>query len=112
MQRTILITLIVLATAAVGGTIYLGAQPGPQPAFGQFVATPSNFVFKTPVTVTFTIKIDTPTLNPTTVELYRVDQNGSVLSVVGRMYDNGQNSDSVGGDKVFTSKVSFNEQTI
>lgn len=97
----------------VGG-VWLSARgqqpaPGPQPAFGSLGASPPNFVFNTPTTVTFTILVDTPTLNPTTVQLQRVDADGRVLAAIGRMFDNGQEGDVRPGDRVFTKRVALNE---
>jgi len=111
-SRRIWLTALCVCLIVVGTFVCLGAQGGPQPAFGQLVPSPLNFVFKTPTTVTFTIRIDTPTLNPTTVDLQRVDANGRLLAVVGRMNDNGHDGDVRGGDKIFTKKVVVNEATI
>ena len=95
---------VVLAT---GGSVWLLAQ-GPQPAFGQVLVSPPNIVFNTPTPVTFTIKIDTPTLNPATVELQRVNASGNFLGSVGRMLDNGKSGDAVADDKIFTARVTLN----
>ena len=104
------------------GTMRLAAQGGPQPAFGQLVATPAGFVPSTPTVVpniatnsptvvTFTIRISTPTLNPTTVELQRIDATGKFMSVVSKLYDDGSHGDVNSGDKLFTSTVTMNEAT-
>jgi hypothetical protein len=114
MSRT-RITLIVVATLVLvaGSGAWLWAQaPGPQPTFGQLIASPPNFVFNTPTTVTFTTRIDTPTVNPTTVELLRVDATGNLLSRVGRMNDNGKGGDAISDDRVFTIRVALNEPGI
>jgi hypothetical protein len=100
---------IVLVLAVAGATALVAQRGGPQPAFGALAASPPNFVFNTPTTVTFTISIDTPTLNPTTVELQRVDSAGNLIAPVGRMFDNGSNGDAKPGDKVFSLRTSINE---
>jgi len=91
--------------------VWLWAQ-GPQPAFGVLTASPPNFVFDTPTTVTFTVQIETPTLNPTTVELQRVDAEGHLQTTVGPMEDKGQNGDLQAEDRVFTRQVLLNEPEI
>lgn len=100
---------VLVGVAVVAGGSWLWAQGGPQPAFGQLLASPPNFVINTPTTITFTIRIDTPTLNPTTVELQRVDAQGNLLARVSRMYDNGQSGDAKPGDRTFTAVVALNE---
>ena len=111
LKKIWLVPLLVLLAIVTGGVVWLWAQ-GPQPAFGLPVASPPNFVFNTPTTVTFTILIDTPTLNPTTVELLRVNAGGNLIASAGRMYDNGQNGDMKPGDKVFTARLILNEGSI
>jgi hypothetical protein len=109
------ITLMVVTTLAIvaSGSAWLWAQaPGPQPSFGQLVASPPNFVFKTPTTVTFTIRIDTSTVNPSTVELLRVDVQGKRLATVGQMNDKGKSGDAVSDDRIFTSRITLNEPAI
>jgi hypothetical protein len=102
--------LVAVGVTALG--VWLSAQGGPQLSFGQLVASPPNIVFNKPTNVTFTIRIDTPTLNPTTVQLQRVDAQGTVLGSLGRMYDTGTNGDPVADDRNFTAVVSLNEPTV
>lgn len=111
--------LLILLTFVSVGTLLLaqGKPPnrlpgGPQPAFGILTATPPNFVFDTPTTVTFTIPIDTPTLNPTTVELQRVDASGQFQSTIARILDNGRAGDRKAGDRVFTVQLTLNESAV
>jgi hypothetical protein len=108
-----------LAAVTIGATL-LWAQgkqgpstsPGPQPSFGTLGASPPNVVFNTPTTVVFTIQIDTPTLNPTTVDLQHVNEAGELISTVGRMYDNGHHGDSKAGDRIFAMALTLNEPSI
>jgi hypothetical protein len=111
-------SLVVLAVVT-GGGIRLLAQgrpgsplPGPQPAFGDLTAAPPNFTFGTPTAITFTIRIDTPTLNPTAVELQRLDADGIVIAVIGRMYDNGRDGDVKPGDRIFTKTLVLDKPTV
>jgi hypothetical protein len=76
------------------------------------VASPPNFVINSPATIAFSIRIDTPTLNPTTVVLQRVDAQGNVLSTVGRMYDNGGGGDPIANDRRFTAQVPITETAV
>ncbi len=111
-------SLVVLAVFIGAGSWMLaqGPQgspfPGPQPAFGTLTASPPNFVLDTPTTVTFTIAIESPTVNPTTVALQRVDADGVLIAPLGRMFDNGQSGDARPGDRIFTAQVRFNESEI
>jgi hypothetical protein len=104
------VAVAVAVTAGFG--VWLSAQGGPQPAFGALVLSPPNIVYNTPTNVTFAIKIDTPTLNPTTVQLQKVDVEGNILANLGRLYDDATHGDAVESDKVFTAIVSLNEPTV
>jgi hypothetical protein len=105
------IALLVLTTAAIvaGTSVWLWAQAA---SFGALLLSPPNIVYKQPTKVTFTIHVETPTLNPTTVELQKVGLQGNVLSTLGRLYDTGTNGDAVEGDKTFTASFSLNEPTV
>jgi hypothetical protein len=111
LKRVWSVSLVTVVLAAAGAVAWLWAQ-GPQLAFGLLVASPPNFVFNTPTTVTFTIPIHTPTLNPSSVELLQVDADGRLLARVGRMYDNGQGGDVTPGDRNFTAIITLNESEI
>jgi hypothetical protein len=108
--------LLLVVLSVVGGGSWILAQgqfPGtPQPAFGTLTASPPNIVFNTPTTVTFSISIDAPTLNPTSVELQRVDATGQVESTIARMLDDGRSADQKPGDRVFTASVTLNEPAV
>jgi hypothetical protein len=104
---------IAVVIAVVSGLgVWLSAQSGPQPAFGELTLSPPNITYNTPTNITFTIKIGAPTLNPTTVQLQKVDAQGRVLAGLGRLYDDATHGDAVEGDKVFTAIVSLNEPTV
>jgi hypothetical protein len=104
------VAVVVAVVAGLG--VWLSAQGGPQPSFGQLTLTPPNIVYNTPTNVTVTIKIDAPTLNPTTVQLQRVDAQGNVLGTIRRLYDDATHGDQTEGDKVFTAAISLNEATV
>jgi hypothetical protein len=108
--------LLLVVIVLVGGGSWILAQgqfPGrPQPGFGTLSASPPNIVFNTPTTVTFTISIDAPTLNPTSVVLQRVDTAGQVESTLARMFDDGTSADQKPGDRVFTAQLTLNESTV
>jgi hypothetical protein len=110
-SRTVIIALVVLSVV-VGGAVWLRAQGGPQASIGPLSSTPPNIIYNTPTKVTFTVRIDTPTVNPTTVELQKVSSTNQLISTVGRMYDNGQGGDPVADDRNFTAVITLNEPAV
>jgi hypothetical protein len=93
-------------------SVWLSAQSGPQPAFGALILSPSNVVYNTPTAVSFKIRIDTPTLNPTTVELQRLNSEGLLVDTLGRLYDDGTHTDQISGDKTFAATFSLDEPNV
>ena len=114
-KTRLLLPLAAILLATAGGTWLWAnglAQKRPQPAFGTLTVAPPNFVFNAPTAVTFTISIPAPTLNPTTVELQRVDANGVFQFAVAPMRDDGIGADTRAGDRVFTARIQVNEPTV
>lgn len=54
------------------------------------------------------VSIPDPTLNPTTVQLLRINTDGS-SSLIAQMNDTGKNGDQKPGDKTFTAQFTLNE---
>src|SRR5688572_11665258 len=97
-RRPLWLLPLAVAIVSAGAGTWLWAQMpspllGPPPAFGQLRSSPPNIVFNSPTVVTFTIRIDAPTLNPTTVEIQRVTEGGQFLATLTRMFDNGKSGD-------------------
>jgi hypothetical protein len=63
----------------------------------------------TPTQVVITSLITDPTLIPGSVDLVRLDSNGTVVGVAGQMHDDGANGDAVAGDHVYSIRVTLNE---
>lgn len=101
---------IVVSLLIVGGgsTWLLKGQAPVNPTIPAPTLTPNLVTANTPTEVTATVSIPEPTLNPTTVELLRVNANGTT-AVVAEMNDTGKNGDQKPGDKVFTTKVTLDE---
>jgi hypothetical protein len=114
-MKIIFVTLGVLFVLVVGAVIWLHASPppsagGPVPTIGTTIALPALIAVNTPTIVTVTSVIDTPTLNPTTVDLLRLNPDGTT-TVIGELNDKGKNGDKKPGDKTFTAQMTFNEPT-
>ena len=112
MKPARVIWIVLIVVVAVGASSAWLLAQGPQPAFGQAQVSPPNIVFNTATPVTFTVKIDTPTLNPATVELQRVNASGQFLASVGRMLDNGQGGDAQRDDRIFTTVANLSEPQV
>jgi hypothetical protein len=115
--KALSVVATVAALLVIAGGAWLWAQqvpgfpfPGPQPSIGAFTVTPNIIAVGEPTTVQFTVHIDTPTLNPASVELLRVDQDGKVLASLGRMWDTGTHGDGIPGDKIFSLAVTLRER--
>lgn len=108
-RRDFLIPVVALALLVTAGAWVRTEEqlrsPSPelQPTFEKLTASIPELIAGTSTAVVFRIAIDAPTLNPTTVELQRVDAQGNVLGTLGRMdetiTDSGppQTSETVGG---------------
>ncbi|MCC6396714.1 MAG: PEP-CTERM sorting domain-containing protein [Bacteroidetes bacterium] len=104
-------TLLVFGAAVLllgGGLWWLRAAPVTPPPVSAPTATPNIVTVATPTPVLFTVSIPEPTLNPASVNLLRVNLDGS-STVIAQMLDNGQNGDEKSGDKVFTARLTLNE---
>ncbi len=102
------VVLVLIAVVATG--VWLRAQT--QPTVPPPTVSPLNIVVNTPVPALFTVRIPTPTLNPTTVQLLRVDQSGNTIRNLGSLNDTGKNGDAVADDRIFTARVTLNEPTV
>jgi hypothetical protein len=114
MRKVTIWIFLVLAGSVIGGVVYLRAQQTASATLGQLTATPPNFVYKIPTTLTFSIRIDTAT-PPTRVDLQRFDYpSGTPMAtvrprVVAQLHDDGESGDALPSDKVFTATAQFNE---
>jgi len=98
------------------GLWVLQATPAPQgkgpppsdPAIPAPSVNPNLVTVNTPATLTATVSITDPTLNPSSVELLRVNVDGST-SVVASMRDDGRGGDQKPGDKNFTATLTIDE---
>jgi hypothetical protein len=106
MKRTF-VAIAVVVLAASGWLIAQGGFPGPQPEFGPLSITPGHAITGQPTVLAITIRIDTPTLNPSSVYLQELDADGGLKSVVSRLEDKGQASDARAGNRVFTTVFTF-----
>ena len=78
-----------------------GKGPPPEnPTISAPTVTPNIIAVNTPSVLTATVSIPEPTFNPASVELLRVNANGS-SSVVAQMRDDGKGDDQKPGDKIF-----------
>ena len=63
-----------------------------------------------PITITASVRVDVDkTLIPSSITLYRVDDQDQIIAPVGQMFDDGTHGDTLKGDNVFTTTVSLNE---
>jgi hypothetical protein len=108
LMRRISFWIVVVAFLAAGGVWLLRAQVPVTPAISAPTITPNLITVNTPTEVTATVAIPDPTLNPTTVDLIRVNPDSS-SAVVTRMLDDGRGGDQKPGDRMFTGKFSLNE---
>lgn len=109
--RRIAWAVVVTLAVSIAGGAWLWAQ-GPQPSIGALTMSPPNIVFNTPTPTTFVVRINTPTINPTSVSLQRVDSTGRVLSTVGPMNDMGKTGDAVADDRNFSIRTSVNHPLV
>lgn len=79
------------------------------PTLGTPSAVPNIIAVNTPTPVVITVRADPP-LIPSSVDLLRVNSDGSSI-IVGRLNDEGKNGDVKAGDKVFTTTLLMNEST-
>ncbi len=108
MRRYIFILIAAAALVGGGGFWLLRAAPATPPPIAAPTATPNIVTVGTSTPVLFTVSIPEPTLNSASVNLLRVDADGS-STVVAQMRDNGQNGDETPGDKVFTAVLTLTE---
>jgi hypothetical protein len=113
---------IVFVTVAIvtGGGAWLWATQDSQPASQAKAPPPTNptipaptitpnvIAVNTPTEVVATVSIPDPTLNPSSVQLLRLNADGGT-SVVAQMEDKGQGGDRRPGDRVFTASFTMNE---
>lgn len=76
---------------------------------GQLSISPPNIVYNTPTLVTFTITIDSPTLNQNTVELQRVDAQGKYITTIAKLT---REQGGASNGKTFSTKVMLNEPKV
>lgn len=63
-----------------------------------------------PVTITASVRVDVDkTLIPSSITLYRVDDQDQIIAPVGQMFDDGTHGDALKGDNIFTTTVTLNE---
>ncbi len=73
---------------------------------------PQGISVNTPTTVTFKADLDEDsTLIKNSVNLYRCDATGKLITNLGRMYDDYSHGDLVAGDYTFTTQITLNETT-
>ncbi|MCW5976491.1 MAG: hypothetical protein KIT09_00365 [Bryobacteraceae bacterium] len=128
MRKIFIALAVILALAGAGGTVWwLRAADNTSSLVRQATTSdPSFFAAKAPPTipaptatpqiitigtstqVLFTVYIPDPTLNPSSVNLLRVNANGS-STIVANMLDNGKNGDKKPGDKIFTTRLTLRE---
>jgi len=105
----------------VVGVVWLDGQQLPNPAsrllpsaststpnVSNVTATPPIIIAATSTLVTITAQITDPTLIPGSVNLVRLNSNGT-SSILGTFHDDGQNGDTLSGDGTYTIQVPFNE---
>jgi hypothetical protein len=64
------------------------------------------------VTITASVRVDVDrTLIPSSITLYRVDDQDQVVESVGQMFDDGTHGDALKGDNIFSTTVTLNEAT-
>jgi len=101
--------IVVLILAS--GTIWWARAQAPlNPAIAAPTLTPNLITTNIPTQIIATVSITDPTLNPSSVELYRVNGDGNTLSVA-QMNDDGRNGDQKPGDRVFTTVLNLNQST-
>ncbi len=109
MHKALLI--ITIGLLLVGGSIWwlqAGQTQSTPPAIAAPTATPNVITVSTSTQVLFTVSIPEPTLDLASVNLLRINADGT-STVVAPMVDNGQNGDQKPGDKMFTARLTLNE---
>lgn len=111
MHRTLRWVVVCLLIVGACSMWLLGGQPPATPTVSAPTIKPNLITVNTPTTLVVTVSIPDPTLNPTSVELIRVNANGT-SAVVAEMEDKGKTGDQKPGDKVFTATIKLNEVQI
>ncbi len=81
------------------------------PKIGSAYLTPTTVTVNAPATVTLNVSIPDPSLIPGSVNLIRVNANGTT-SILGQFHDDGKNGDLVAGDTIFTIQITLNEPKV
>jgi len=102
----------IIALILGSGTIWWARAQAPlNPVIAAPILTPNLITVNTPTQIVATVPIADPTLNPTSVELYRVNADGSTL-LVAQMNDEGRNGDQKPGDRSFTATFVLNQAQV
>lgn len=70
---------------------------------------PDEFFIDEPATAIVSAEVLRHNLPLSSVMVYRVDENGDLLTPLGRMYDDGTHGDRRAGDTIFSTTLHFNE---
>jgi hypothetical protein len=81
-----------------------------QSPFGQTMASISVTTIGTPTTVVVTSHITATNVLPSTIQLQRLNANGTVTTI-GTLRDDGLNGDAVMGDRIFSLRFTINQST-
>ena len=79
------------------------------PTLGSATVNPSAIRVGVASDVVATADIDDPTVIPASVNLQRLSAGGTVTAVLGTLHDDGLDGDAVAGDKVFSIRITLNE---
>lgn len=104
MMKRLVLGMAAIVVVGLAAASWLVAAP----TIGAINATPTRIDVGTPAAVTVTAMITDPTLIASSVNLLRINANGT-KTILGQLHDDGINGDQTAGDKIFTGRATFTE---
>ena len=118
-KAPLLAILVSTVLILVFGALRLSAIPTPPPPatpplpiVGVLGATPAVIPVGKTTQVDFTVGMNDPSFIPGSLNLVRLTSAGTQGAIVGQLYDDGTHGDAVGGDQVYTLRVTLTEAAL
>lgn len=111
MYRSVSHQVWAAGTNALATVLPIGQEAPTAHVQFEFRAEPAYVPVNTASTVMVTLDTSKATTPVTVAELFRVDEAGAVVDVVGAMHDDGLNGDGVAGDGLFSRAITIHRET-
>ena len=98
---------VVTLALVYGASVFLSAQ-----SLGTGTVSPATVQVNTPTQVTIAILISATTYINGSANLLRVNQSGRAIANLGRLRDDGLQGDAHANDRIYSIRVSLNEQQV